>query len=90
MIIYTIEIQDGEQSYSEWDYVDVDIQDYNDDVITDRDLISEFFGTELEDTDRVAHRRGHTEEYWIGDVTAYIGKVNSITKEHLELVREYV
>ena len=30
MLIYTIEIQDGEQRYSEWDYVDVDIQDYND------------------------------------------------------------
>jgi hypothetical protein len=29
MLIYTIEIQDGEQRYSEWDYVDVDIQDYN-------------------------------------------------------------
>jgi hypothetical protein len=48
---------------------------------------TDFFGTELEDGDRVAYRRGHTEEYWIGDVTAYIGKVSSITKEHLELVR---
>ena len=90
MIIYTIEIQDGEREYTEWDYVDVNIQDYNDGVITDLDLISEFFGTELEETDRVAYRRAHTEEYWIGDVTAYIGKVSSITKEHLELVKEYV
>lgn len=90
MLIYTIEIQDGEQRYSEWDYVDVDIQDYNDDVITDRDLLSEFFGTELEETDRVAYRKEHTEEYWVGELTAYIGKVSSITKEHLELVREYV
>jgi hypothetical protein len=90
MIIYTIEVQDGEQSYSEWAYVDVDIQDYNDDVITDRDLLYEFFGTELEDGDRVVQDGTQAEEYWIGDVIAYIGKVNSITEEHLEIVRRYV
>tara|TARA_R100001015_G_C4601742_1_gene156694 strand:- start:827 stop:1102 length:276 start_codon:yes stop_codon:yes gene_type:complete len=89
-IIYTIEIQDGEREYTEWDYMDHHYEDYENGNLTDKDLLYDFFGTELEDTDRVAYRRAHTEEYWIGDVTAYIGKVSSITKEHLELVKEYV
>ena len=89
MIIYTIEIQDGEREYTEWNYITADIQDYNDDVITERDLLYDFFGTELEDSDCVDLEQ-KTKSYWIGDVIACIGKVNSITKEHLELVREYV
>ncbi len=90
MIIYTIEVQDGEREYTEWDYMDHDYEDYDEGHLTDQHLLEDFFGTELEETDRVAYRRAHTEEYWIGDVTAYIGKVSSITKEHLELVKEYV
>ena len=90
MIIYTIEIQDGEREYTEWDYMDRDYEDYDEGHLTDQHLLEDFFGTELAETDRVAYRRGHTEEYWIGDVTAYIGKVSSITAEHLELVRRYV
>ena len=39
MIIYTIEIQDGELEYTEWNYITEDIQDYNDDVINDLELI---------------------------------------------------
>ena len=89
MIIYTIEIQDGEREYTEWNYITADIQDYNDDVITDRDLLYDFFGTELEDSDCVDLEQ-KTKSYWIGDVIACIGKVSSITAEHLELVKEYV
>ena len=89
-IIYTIEIQDGEREYTEWSYMDRDYEDYENGNLTDKDLLYDFYGTELEDTDRVAYRRGHTEEYWIGDVTAYIGKVSSITAEHLERVQRYV
>ena len=89
MIIYTIEIQDGEREYTEWNYITADIQDYNDDVITDRDLLYDFFGTELEDSDCVDLEQ-KTKSYWIGDVIACIGKVSSITAEHLEIVKEYV
>tara|TARA_R100000234_G_scaffold3274_1_gene2695 strand:- start:4093 stop:4362 length:270 start_codon:yes stop_codon:yes gene_type:complete len=89
MLIYTIEIQDGEREYTEWNYITADIQDYNDDVITDRDLLYEFFGTELEDSDCVDLEQ-KTKSYWIGDVTAYIGKVSSIPPEHLEIVTRYV
>ena len=84
MIIYTIEIQDGEREYTEWNYITADIQDYNDDVITDRDLLYDFFGTELEDSDCVDLEQ-KTKSYWIGDVIASIEKVSSITAEHLEL-----
>ena len=89
MIIYTIEIQDGEREYTEWNYITADIQDYNDDVITDRDLLYDFFGTELEDSDCVDLEQ-KTKSYWIGDVIASIEKVSSITAEHLEIVRRYV
>ena len=91
MLIITIEIQDGEQRYTEWDNLDgYTYEDYESGKITDRMLLCDYFGVELEDRDRVAYRKEHTEEYWIGDVIAYIGKVNSITEEHLEIVRRYV
>ena len=89
MIIYTIEIQDGEREYTEWNYITADIQDYNDDVITDRDLLYDVYGTELEDSDCVDLEQ-KTKSYWIGDVIASIEKVSSITAEHLEIVRRYV
>ncbi len=89
MIIYTIEIQDGEREYTEWNYITADIQDYNDDVITDRDLLYDFFGTELEDSDCVDLEQ-KTKSYWIGDVIACIGKVNSITERTFRIIREYV
>ena len=89
MLIYTIEIQDGEREYTEWNYITADIQDYNDDVITDRDLLYDFFGTELEDSDCVDLEQ-KTKSYWIGDVIACIGKVNSITERTFRIIREYV
>ena len=89
MIIYTIEIQDGEREYTECNYITADIQDYNDDVITDRDLLYDFFGTELEDSDCVDLEQ-KTKSYWIGDVIACIGKVNSITERTFRIIREYV
>ena len=89
MIIYTIEIQDGEREYTEWNYITADIQDYNDAVITDRDLLYDFFGTELEDSDCVDLEQ-KTKSYWIGDVIACIGKVNSITERTFRIIREYV
>ena len=88
-IIYTIEIQDGEREYTEWDYMDHDYEDYDEGHLTDQHLLEDFFGTELEDSDCVDLEQ-KTKFYWIGDVIACIGKVSSITAEHLELVKEYV
>ena len=89
MLIITIEIQDGERHYSEWDNLDgYTYEDYESGKITDRMLLSDFFHVELEDSDRDYPDQ---ERYWIhGEMIVYIGKVNSITEEHLELVRRYV
>ena len=89
MLIITIEIQDGERHYSEWDNLDgYTYEDYESGKITDRMLLSDFFHVELEDSDRDCPDQ---EQYWIhGEMIVYIGKVNSITEEHLEIVRRYV
>ena len=89
MIIYTVEIQDGERQYTEWNYVDDHYEDYEEGHLTDKDLLYNFFGTELEDSDCVDLER-KTKAYWIGEVIASIEKVNSIEGDHLELIRRYV
>tara|TARA_R100000963_G_scaffold33247_1_gene25464 strand:- start:38 stop:298 length:261 start_codon:yes stop_codon:yes gene_type:complete len=86
MIIYTIEIQDGERQYTEWDYVDHHYEDYENGNLTDQQLLEDFFGVELSNQDLE-----HSDRYWInGERIAYIGKVNSIEGDHLELIRRYV
>tara|TARA_R110000850_G_C9682718_1_gene438104 strand:+ start:297 stop:566 length:270 start_codon:yes stop_codon:yes gene_type:complete len=89
MIIYTIEIQDGERTYYEWNSIDADANDYLNGVITDRDLLYDIYGIELEDSDCVDLER-KTKAYWIGEVIASIGKVSSITEADLETIRRYV
>ena len=89
-IIYTIEIQDGERGYTEWSYMgNKDYEEYENGDLTDKDLLYDFYGTELEDSDCVDLEQ-KTKSYWIGDVIASIEKVSSITEEHLALVRRYV
>lgn len=89
MIIYTIEIQDGNAVYFEWNSIDADANDYVNGVITDRDLLYDIYGIELEDSDCVDLER-KTKAYWIGEVIACIKKVNSITEADLEMIRRYV
>ena len=90
MLIITIEIQDGERHYTEWDNLDgYSYEDYESGKITDRMLLCDYYGVELEDSDCIDLEQ-KTKSYQIGDVIVYIGKVNSITEEHLELVRRYV
>ena len=90
MLIITIEIQDGERGYTEWDNLDgYSYEDYESGKITDRMLLCDYYGVELEDSDCIDLEQ-KTKSYQIGDVIVYIGKVNSITEEHLELVRRYV
>ena len=86
MIIYTIEIQDGERQYTEWNYVDDHYEDYEEGHLTDQQLLEDFFGVKLSNQDLE-----HSDRYWInGERIAYIGKVNSIEGDHLELIRRYV
>ena len=90
MIIYTIEVQDGERTYYEWNFDrERNYSDYEEGKITDRDLLYDVYGTELEDSDCVDLEQ-KTKSYWIGDVIASIEKVSSITAEHLEIVQRYV
>ena len=63
--------------------------DYLEGKITDRDLLYDVYGTELEDSDCIDLEQ-KTKSYQIGDVIASIENVNSITEEHLEIVRRYV
>ena len=67
MIIYTIEIQDGERQYTEWDYVDHHYEDYENGNLTDQQLLEDFFGVELSNQDLE-----HSDRYWInGERIAY-------------------
>ena len=90
MLIYTIEVQDGERTYYEWNFDrERNYVDYLEGKITDRDLLYDVYGTELEDSDCIDLEQ-KTKSYQIGDVIASIEKVNSITEEHLQIVRRYV
>jgi hypothetical protein len=90
MIIYTIEVQDGERTYYEWNFDrERNYVDYLEGKITDRDLLYDVYGTELEDSDCIDLEQ-KTKSYQIGDVIASIENVNSITEEHLQIVRRYV
>lgn len=90
MIIYTIEIQDGERTYYEWNFDrERNYVDYLEGKITDRDLLYDVYGTELEDSDCIDLEQ-KTKSYQIGDVITSIENVNSITEEHLQIVRRYV
>ena len=90
MLSYTIEVQDGERTYYEWNFDrERNYVDYLEGKITDRDLLYDVYGTELEDSDCIDLEQ-KTKSYQIGDVIASIENVNSITEEHLEIVRRYV
>ena len=89
MIIYTIEIQDGDRQYTDWDYVDHHYEDYEEGQLTDQQLLEDFFGVEL--SNQALDYGEKSDRYWInGERIAYIGKVNSIEGDHLELIRRYV
>ena len=86
MIIYTIEIQDGERQYTDWNFErGYNYSDYEEGKITDRDLLSDFYGTEFTDDDREGN-----EQYWDDTRLVSIYSVNSITEADLELIRNYL
>jgi hypothetical protein len=92
MIIYTIEIQDGERQYTDWNFErGYNYSDYEEGKITDRDLLSDFYGTEFTDDDREGIvLRGINEQYWDDTRLVSIYSVNSITEADLELIRKYL
>jgi hypothetical protein len=52
MIIFTVCTQNGDSEYREWSYYETyTLEQYENDEITDVDLLSEFCGTEFTDAD---------------------------------------
>jgi hypothetical protein len=86
MIIYTIEIQDGERQYTDWNFDrERNYADYESGELTDRELLSDFYGTEFTDDDREGN-----EQYWDDTRLVSIYSVNSITEADLETIRKYL
>ena len=94
MIIYTIERQDGERQYTDWNFErGYNYSDYEEGKITDRDLLSDFYGTEFTDDDYSElynNKREGNEQYWDDTRLVSIYSVNSITEADLELIRKYL
>ena len=102
MIIYTIQVQDGERQYTEWNYDACTIEQYKNGEFLDRELLSEFYDIQFEDTDIIgydfatskepitAFLSENKEKYWVGDTIVQIDSVKEITPEHLEIIKRYL
>jgi hypothetical protein len=54
MIIYTIQVQDGEHTYTEWGYYETfTLEQYENGELSDREILSEFYGIEFGDNDYI-------------------------------------
>jgi len=88
MIIVNIGIQDGEREYKEWNYYHTFTEnDYLEDKITDREILSEFYGIEFGDNDYFDKDR---EKYWNDTSCVWVNSVEDITPEHLEIIQRYL
>lgn len=88
MIIVKIGIQDGEREYDEWNYYNTFTEDdYLKGKITDREILSEFYGIEFGDNDYFDKDR---EKYWNDTSCVWIDSVEEITPEHLEIIKRYL
>jgi Ca2+-dependent lipid-binding protein len=87
MILIKFGIQDGEREYQNWDYDrNHTYKDYNDDKITDRELLSDFFGMSLTDDDYLDETY---EKYWLDTSAVWIESIMEITDQDLETLRQY-
>ena len=88
MIIVNIGIQDGEREYKEWDYYRTFTEnDYLEGKITDRVILSGFYGIEFGDNDYFDKDR---EKYWNDTSCVWVNSVEEITPEHLEIIKRYL
>ena len=88
MIIYTIQIQDGERQYTEWGYYETfTIEQYENGELLDREILSEFYGIDFGDNDYFDKDR---EKYWNDTSCVWIDSVEEITPEHLEIIKRYL
>tara|TARA_R100001480_G_scaffold151769_1_gene153331 strand:- start:397 stop:666 length:270 start_codon:yes stop_codon:yes gene_type:complete len=88
MIIVRIGIQDGEREYNEWNYYNNFNQtDYLEGKITDREILSEFFGIDFEDND---YFDKDAEKYWNDTSCVWVNSVMNISEEELNTLKHFL
>jgi len=88
MILINFGIQDGEREYQNWDYDrNHTHKDYNDDKITDRELLSDFFGMSLTDEDYFDE---DNEKYWLDTSAVWVESVVNISEEELNTLKHFL
>ena len=88
MIIVKIGIQDGEREYDEWNYYNNFTQtDYLGGKITDREILSEFYGIEFGDNDYFDKDR---EKYWNDTSAVWVNSVMNISEEELNTLKKFL
>ncbi|MDA9266516.1 hypothetical protein N9P69_00815 [Gammaproteobacteria bacterium] len=88
MIIVKIGIQDGEREYDEWDYWNTFTEDdYLKGKITDREILSEFYGIEFGDNDYFDKDR---EKYWNDTSAVWVNSVMNISEEELNTLKKFL
>lgn len=88
MIIVKIGIQDGEREYDEWNYYTTFTEnDYLKGKITDREILTEFFGIEFGDNDYFDKDR---EKYWNDTSAVWVNSVMNISEEELNTLTKFL
>jgi|TARA_R100001530_G_scaffold115081_1_gene82030 hypothetical protein len=88
MIIVRIGIQDGEREYNEWNYYTTFTEnDYLKGKITDREILSEFYGIEFGDNDYLDKDK---EKYWLDTSAVWVDSVLNISEEELNTLKRFL
>ena len=88
MIIVKIGIQDGEREYDEWNYYNTFTEDdYLKGKITDREILSEFYGIEFGDNDYFDKDR---EKYWNDTSCVWVNSVMNISEKELNTLKHFL
>jgi len=88
MIIYTIQIQDGERQYTEWGYYETfTIEQYENGELSDREILSEFYGIEFGDNDYFDKDR---EKYWNDTSCVWVNSVMNISEKELNTLKHFL
>tara|TARA_R110002049_G_scaffold275025_1_gene453041 strand:+ start:192 stop:461 length:270 start_codon:yes stop_codon:yes gene_type:complete len=88
MIIVKIGIQDGEREYDEWNYYNTFTEnDYLEGKITDREILSEFYGIEFGDNDYFDKDR---EKYWNDTSCVWVNSVMNISEKELNTLKHFL
>ena len=88
MIIVKIGIQDGEREYDEWNYYNTFTEnDYLEGKITDREILSEFYGIEFGDNDYFDKDR---EKYWNDTSCVWVNSVMNISEKELDTLKHFL